>query len=429
VPEPNEIDEDWLITHDWILRRVILDDQFLPALNYLSQSVVGDEVALAEMRHNVEDQRQIVNTLTRELAAIREQAPALRAQLEQAIVEKFDGLPSFFREAVESVIAQSPLMKEAAEQSANEARDLLFRLEREVTALNALTEIYTKALSAHLNQRTQIASLQVHVKENILYYMQAIWSHEPPDQRFFRLHETPVPVIKARSRRFFVNLSTPVAEMQSVPHRSLSRFGGREAKTYRFESKTEVEPDLAFAPLAQVADLDNLLGYKGNYMFFPLYESNTLTDLMMDPYVDRALGQLIDPAAPGNWSLEEFVHYVCCLKEELTAEEFETIRPRLEVEYQRLLAAPRPSDDILVIPTESLFIEALPARHSLIEDFKAQHRAIDVKKVQAEVREMELENIRRAARLLAGEREDPEIEKKIVIEGNSQNLIVSPGDE
>jgi hypothetical protein len=40
-----------------------------------------------------------------------------------------------------------------------------------------------------------------------------------------------------------------------------------------------------------------------------------------------------------------------------------------------------------------------------------------VKKVQAEVRHTELENIRLAARALEGEREDPDIDKKIVVEG------------
>lgn len=52
------------------------------------------------------------------------------------------------------------------------------------------------------------------------------------------------------------------------------------------------------------------------------------------------------------------------------------------------------------------------------------HRAIDVKKVQAEVRGEELENLRMAARLLAEDYEDPNIEKKIVIEGNGQSLIL-----
>jgi hypothetical protein len=55
------------------------------------------------------------------------------------------------------------------------------------------------------------------------------------------------------------------------------------------------------------------------------------------------------------------------------------------------------------------------------------HRAVDVKKVQAEVRGAELENIRAAARILGDKLEDPNIEKKIIIEGGN-GVIVSPDD-
>ncbi len=51
------------------------------------------------------------------------------------------------------------------------------------------------------------------------------------------------------------------------------------------------------------------------------------------------------------------------------------------------------------------------------------HRTLDVKKAQEEVRHAELENIRLAARALEGEREDPDIEKKGIIE-NGQNAVI-----
>ncbi len=51
----------------------------------------------------------------------------------------------------------------------------------------------------------------------------------------------------------------------------------------------------------------------------------------------------------------------------------------------------------------------LPSDKSLLEDFKLKHRQMDVMKVRAEVRQMELENVRYASRLLAGENEDPDI--------------------
>jgi hypothetical protein len=68
----------------------------------------------------------------------------------------------------------------------------------------------------------------------------------------------------------------------------------------------------------------------------------------------------------------------------------------------------------VIIPTNSVFIEALPGKHPIMEDFKLAHRGLDVKKVQAEVRHAELENLRLAARLIAGEREDPDIEKVVI---------------
>ena len=63
--------------------------------------------------------------------------------------------------------------------------------------------------------------------------------------------------------------------------------------------------------------------------------------------------------------------------------------------------------ELVIVPTSSLYIECLVGTHPLLEDFKLIHRALDVKKVQAEVRHAELENIRLAARALEGEREDP----------------------
>ena len=86
----------------------------------------------------------------------------------------------------------------------------------------------------------------------------------------------------------------------------------------------------------------------------------------------------------------------------------------------------RPEDDRVIVPTESLFIEALVGTHPLLEDFKLIHRSLDVKKVQAETRHAELENVRLAARALRGNDEDPDIEKKIVIEGNGATVAMQP---
>ena len=58
--------------------------------------------------------------------------------------------------------------------------------------------------------------------------------------------------------------------------------------------------------LVEVADLDNVLGYKGNYMIFPLKENNYITLHMMQDYLEVGDELLLrDPDEFGNYSVEE----------------------------------------------------------------------------------------------------------------------------
>jgi hypothetical protein len=449
-PQPGDIDQAWLVRHDWILKRVILDDSFLATLNSIAQTA-GDEIALEELSVNVQQQRCIVNQLRQELAIADARTAALKQLMERTVYQAagLAGLFGYVEDQSGNVItaeaakqmgdlifsgdaaqnqSNRQAMQDRIQQAADDARDVNYRLEREVTALNALTETYAKALRDHNNHLTDIARLQVHVKDNIMYYMQAIWTHEPADQRFFRLHNTPVPDLAPSSRGFRVNFDSPLATTMAAPHQALARFGGGGAKVYPVESVTKFNTTFTYKPLSEVADLSTLLGFKGNYAIFPLYESNPLTDFMMDPYVDRATGQLVDPSDPLNWSLDEFSEYVCCLKKQLTSDEFEKVLPQLTTLYQSILGNPLRDDDVLIVPTNSLFIEALPASHTLLERFKLDHRMIDVKRAQADARGKELDNVRVAARILSGERGDPHIDKKVLIEGDA-SVVVPAGDQ
>ena len=46
MPSPDEITEAWLLKYDWIIRRRLIDESYLPALAYLSQTFAGDEVSV-----------------------------------------------------------------------------------------------------------------------------------------------------------------------------------------------------------------------------------------------------------------------------------------------------------------------------------------------------------------------------------------------
>lgn len=431
-PKPNEIDEDWIIAHDWILRRVILDDSFIPAMNYLASKVVGDEFSLQEQYQNMQQQRRLAEELKEELVAIRAQTESRYAAFQKSIEKRADAIQEeedsggiipmpvgFITDSAEvsadAARVREDAAKDAYERAMKQEKEIVGRLERETTALNALTETYTKNLSDHLNRKTQIARLRVHLKSNIMYYMQAIWSHEPPDQRFFRLHEVRVPKLKGKTT---YKLEVDPDAIPMPPDWK---------KPLKLVAKCELDPDdVEFDTLEQVADIDNLLGFKGNYMLFPLKKSNVLTDFMMLPYNDAVMG-IRDPDPLGNWTLTDFLKYVCCLHHKLSKQEFDELLPGLQTAYQQLVNAPGTDGEELIVPTDSLFIEALPGVHPILEDFKLYHRVLDVKKVQADVRAAEFENVRAAARLLAGEREDPTIEKKVIIEGG-QSVVVSPDD-
>src|SRR5260370_4060730 len=64
VPAPHEIDPAWILRHDWIIKRTILDDSFLPALDYLATNYVGENVTLEVLKLAVDQQKEVVDRIS-----------------------------------------------------------------------------------------------------------------------------------------------------------------------------------------------------------------------------------------------------------------------------------------------------------------------------------------------------------------------------
>ena len=441
VPAPHQIEDAWLVQHDWILRRAILDDSFRPALDYLTKSFVGAEVNIRILENNATAQKNVVDKIDQQVQANTQllsstQSAIQSANQDLAGSEQQEGLFNTVKRIFDPIgitgkadtgaVSAAQTMLDAAKDSLaraeRERARLLAQLEVATTALQIAVDKLSSAVKEHYDRVFEVDRLRVHVKENILYYMQAIWRQEPPDQRFFRLYNIDVPIVM------------PVTTGQTVNVGAGSKKGygsswmkdmiyGEEILTGKLPM-----PDVTVTTkkLVEVADLDNVLAYKGNYMVFALKENNYITLHMMQDYLDVGEELLLrDPDELGNYSIEELQELATCVNAK-DPDVFKKYRNQFKQLLMDRLTSPRKDNELVIVPTKSLYIECLVGTHPLLEDFKLIHRALDVKKVQAEVRRAELENIRLAARALEGEREDPDIEKKIVVEGDVKGLVVDP---
>ena len=291
--------------------------------------------------------------------------------------------------------------KETLDRAERERARLLSQLEVATTALQAAVDKLSAAVKEHYDRVAEIDRLRVHVKENILYYMQAIWRQEPPDQRFFRIYDLDVPdrepVDTARSRVAGDGGGGDRGRASATP--------ARQAR-HAVELLPDAQVTVTTKKLVEVADLDNVLGYKGNYMIFALKENNYITLQMMQDYLEVG-DELIAPRSRRARQLQR--RRAAGARDvphpERTRSSSRTIATRFKQMLIERLTSPRkrkrPRDRA---DRSSLYIECLVGTHPLLEDFKLIHRALDVKKVQAEVRHAELENIRLAARALEGQR-------------------------
>jgi peptidoglycan hydrolase-like protein with peptidoglycan-binding domain len=438
VPAPDAIDDAWLTTHDWILRRVLLDDSFKPALEYLIKSFIGAEINLQILSTNAKSQKQIVDGVKQQIerqtrqiegdekelanAVKRHTSTQEAAGVANSIKRIFDPLGITGKEGEGAVAAQQTMvdyLQETFDRAEREKARLLDQLGVATTALQAAIDKLSAATKEHFDRIAEIDRLRIHVKQNILYYMQAIWSHEPPDQRFFRVYDidVQVPVLDTTTGVMLPLKQLPPHVVNALKGKEQFTGVSMEIPSFTIEKKKLVE----------IADLDTVLGYKGNYAIYALNENNFVTLNMMQDYLEVSDEvKLRDPDEFGNYTVEELKQLAECIRKDSPAT-FDKYRNQFRDLIIQRFTSGRAEDDRVIVPTDSLYIEALVGTHPLLEDFKLIHRALDVKKVQAEVRRAELENIRLAARALEGEREDPDIEKKIVIEGRAVDAVI-PND-
>jgi hypothetical protein len=432
VPAPHEVDQGWILRHDWILKRTILDDSFLPALEYLAADYTGAELALQTLGLAVEQQKLVVERISRQVQAANQSLDAAMLGLQAAESQEVQDqqykeigalVKSFFDPLNitrtgstgdgNSDRARVDFAKDALNRAQAKANQLVSDLKTETTALQTAIDKYVAAATKHFSMLAEIDRLRIHVKDNIIYYMQAIWTYEPADQRYFRLYNLDVPVFGHNTTVKYTQ-SRGLASMDPVT---------------RPIDVMLPPPTLRDQPtkLHQVADLETLLGFKGNYMIFPVTDfDNYLIWYMMQHYIhiDNITGVTASDPEPGA---DLNICKLQAAKEHIRAKDWNSFASN-EADFEeimlRLLSKQTP--ELVIVPSNSLYIEALPGTHPLLEDYKLIHRAIDVKRVQAETRKAELENLRLAARLADAELGDPDVDKVVLVQ-NGHEVTIDTG--
>ena len=445
VPNVSDINATFVIKHDWKLRRLIKDVTFLPAIDDIVSGMASRELSLEVLYRNFANQLRLVEHLTEEAEVKTKLAEEAFRDLRRVMTmadtaEKAQQMRDFgyalafgplgllgSQGSDDTAEKREEIAKMAIDRADKEKSEISARLSRELQALNEAMEKYTNVLRIHSEAQVGAARLFIHLKDNIIDYMQGIWAFESPDQRYFELYQIEIPWIEEVGGEEPV----PVSGSPAAEEDLLIRLASEDEELFEISATLPLTGDASGTAryrrttrkLHEVADLDRPIGYKGNYVMLEAKETSYIHEFMMRDYLDPLTDGVRDPAKPDAlYDAESVAEFLCCLRKH-DPERFLANETELRRHASRALRANKEDEVRIIVPTESLFIEALQGRHAVMEDFNLVHRAIDVEKAKAELVGQNLENLRAGRRLSTGDFTDT-ADKFIRIEGDPDGIHV-----
>ena len=448
MPAPHEITDAWIVEHAWIIRRVLLDDSFREGLALVEGGRAADEMQVEIRRANWQKQRDLVTKLEATLdeqTAVRDelrerliqtterQGRAEATELsrdEQTAANILDPLGLFHDTDAPITADLLKVELEAVQARLGHAEASVEGAQKELTrvqaSLNEATDAYGLAMRERARKQAKIDQLRLHIRQNVFHYLHSIWSSKHPDELLFDLYHREVDVVTSASATCRLRPATDDEVAAGIP--GIQQDG--DLYLVECDPPTAPTPDMVSKrPLIELADLHTPLGFKGNYVLFPLKECTHITDYMMQEYIDEYFG-VRDPARDTGYTTEELLRYAAELWNDPASGLSEAERLALRRLVLDHLSGPNLGQQTVIVPTGQVYMEALKGEGVLLEEFKRAHRGMDVLKVQEEVRSARLENLRRAARLadVTPNLEAAHADKLIMIQGGAPDVTIT-GDE
>lgn len=448
MPDPGDIDEVWLLEHAWVIREVLLDGELEEALDILEDNRSRDDAQLAVLKANYEAASAVRKKADREFERLSQlartrreemigisldakvadvsQTPtgkrAARAILTGGLTELFGGGQSNQDDILR---ARSEAIEKQLQYLDTEIRAAAETRDHAAGAFDQASDRYSTALTAKAMSDQKLLQLRLHVKGNIFHYLHEIWRRRDADDLFFSLYDVEVPFLAPQKGQCKLRKPTADELEMNIPGVVI---GGEPYMVDIFPATTVPEKDkMPRKRLVEIAELDRPLGFKGNFVIFPLRESSLITDFMTVGFLDGYYG-VRDPGLDASFSAGDLLEYARSVWNDpqipLTNEEREHLANLIVAAGHR-----NPGYEAeVVLPTGKVWMEALKGGQALLEPFKLAHRGLDVLKVEEEVRRDRIDNLRRVQRIgqtdpLLG---DPDIEKTTIVRGVGDGIVIDP---
>src|SRR5207302_4905715 len=119
--------------------------------------------------------------------------------------------------------------------------------------------------------------------------------------------QTKIPVVQPKATNLNISVPSSASRIEDT------LTGGASVQVQLPVPEVEIE----WKTLVEIAELDEVLGYKGNYAIYRLKENNYLTLHMMQDYLEVSVEVTIrDPDDVANYTVDDLQKLATCLYEE-----------------------------------------------------------------------------------------------------------------